>query len=103
MDGEKRKTFIPEERSRTVRQEILDILTGGELSASDLSKMVRKSEKEIYDHLDQLKKAGEVDIVPAVCSSCDYVFEQRAKVKKPSKCPKCKGTRIEPPHFVSVK
>lgn len=93
--------YIPEDRSQTIRQELLDILKTGEHSAGDLSRMVRKSEKEVYHHLEHLKKAGQVKIVPAICLNCDYAFEQRGKVKKPSKCPSCRSTRIEPPMFVS--
>ena len=93
---------IPEERIKTIRQEIVEILSGGEHSAADLSKIVRKSEKEIYDHLSHILQAGEIKIVPAICATCSYKFDERSKVKKPTKCPKCKSTRIDPPLFIAL-
>lgn len=96
------KDVAPEERSITIRQEIQQILQQGERSASDLSKMVRKSEKEVYGHLEHLISSGSIKIIPAMCNKCEYTFEERKKSKKPSKCPQCKSTHIEPAMFVSV-
>lgn len=93
------KEFIPEERSETIRQELLRLLADRQLSASVLSKEVRKSEKEIYDHLEQMNKTGVLIIIPAECRNCGYIFAQRDRAGKPGKCPKCKGTHIEPPLF----
>lgn len=89
----------PVERNITVRQEILAVLEEGECNASDLSKMVRLTEKDIYAHLDELSKSGRVETVPAACNGCGYRFEERRKARKPGKCPQCKSTRIDPPRF----
>ncbi len=35
---------------------------------------------------------------PATCLECDFVFDS-ARVKSPSKCPRCRSTRIGPPAF----
>lgn len=95
----KNKIKIPEERNETIREELLRWLEGRELTVGELSKVVGKSEKEIYDHLEQLQKSGLLVIIPAECGKCDYIFESREKVKKPSKCPKCKSTYIKQPLF----
>ena len=96
------KEIIPQERNATIRQELMRLLAGSQLSVSVLSKEIRKSEKEIYDHLEQIKRSGLLLIIPARCNDCGYLFEKRARPKKPSKCPKCKGTHIEQPLFSIV-
>ena len=34
-----------------------------------------------------------VEIIPARCKACDFVFGTD-KLSKPSRCPSCKGTRL---------
>lgn len=90
---------IPEERRLTIRQEIVRLIGEGDLEVGDLSKAVGKSEKELYDHLEHLFRAKALLIVPAECLHCGYLFSKREKVKKPGKCPQCKGTHIKQPMF----
>ena len=93
------KEIIPQERYETIRQEISRLLSERKFSAAALSKQIRKPEKEIYDHLDQLNKSGILLVTPAECGECGYRFEHRERAKKPGKCPKCKSTHIEQPLF----
>lgn len=95
----KSREKIPEERSLTIRAEILRLLEDGELTVGELSSAVRKSEKELYDHLEHLYRAKALVIIPAECLKCGYLFTKREKVKKPGKCPQCKGTHIKQPLF----
>jgi len=37
---------------------------------------------------------------PPTCRSCGYVFKDLKRLRKPSKCPRCKGERISPPRFI---
>lgn len=97
------KEKIPEERCSTIRQEIVAYLEYDELTVGDLSKKIGKSEKELYGHLEHLLQSKALAIVPAECLKCGYVFEGRGKVKKPGKCPNCKGTYIQPPLFTAEK
>jgi transcriptional regulator len=94
-----KKEFIPEERNETIRQELLRLLDGRELPVGVLSKEVRKSEKEIYEYLEQIGRTAALNITPAECRNCGYVFAKRHRPKKPGKCPICKGTHIEQPLF----
>ena len=94
---------IPEERKSTIRQDILKHLEFGEHSVSELSQSIGKSEKELYNHLEHLLNSKSIKIVPAECRKCGYVFENRDRVKKPSRCPECKGTYIEQPFFKLTK
>ncbi|WLQ11948.1 transcriptional regulator [Hahella aquimaris] len=95
----KSKTPIPQERNETVRRELMSVLLDGAFTVGSLSKLIGKSEKEIYGHLEHLQKTGSLNIEPARCGKCDYVFEDRSRVKKPGKCPKCKSTFIDEPVF----
>lgn len=93
------KERIPEERKETVRQEIINLLKNSKHTVGSLSKQVHRSEKEIIDHLSHIAIHKNVIIDPAECIKCGYVFHDRIKIKKPSKCPKCKGTYIEEPIY----
>lgn len=95
----KKPETIPEERDETIRKELIRLLEGRELPVGVLSKEVRESEKAIYEHLEQIKKSGALQIIPAECRSCGFTFDARGRVKKPGKCPHCKGTFIEEPLF----
>ncbi len=37
--------------------------------------------------------------MPATCKKCGYQFTDRERLKKPSRCPRCKSERIDPPRF----
>ena len=99
----KKRQRVPEERHVTIRQEILRLLEDDQLTVSDLSGIIGKTEKELYDHLAHLLVSGSLTIIPAECLKCGYVFENRKKVKKPGKCPDCKGTYIKKPMFTAAK
>lgn len=98
----KRGEKIPEERHVTIRQEIVRLVADGGLTVGELSKKIGKSEKELYDHLQHLLRAHALAVIPAECLKCGFAFTGRQKVQKPGKCPRCKGTHLKPPTFVSA-
>lgn len=89
----------PGERSRTIRQQLLEQLEDGPFSAAELSRLMRQSERDVLDHLEHLLRAGKVQALPASCAGCGFRFEKRTRSKKPGKCPQCRSTRIRPPRF----
>jgi predicted Zn-ribbon and HTH transcriptional regulator len=93
------KEIIPKAYHETVRQAIINQLQGRQLTAGALSKEIGRPEKEIYDHLEQIKRTVSLVTIPAECNACGYQFKDREKARKPSKCPKCKGTYINQPSF----
>ena len=100
--------FIPVERHGTIRREISSALDGRTLSAKEISTEVRISEKEVYEHLEHIqrsmnKKEHHLVINPAACMKCGFVFAKREKLKKPGKCPVCKGELIQEPLFSIAK
>lgn len=94
-----KKEIIPRERSATIRQELMHLLADRHLPVNALSREIRLSEKEIHSHLEQMQRTGILNITPARCCNCGYIFAKRDKLKKPGKCPQCKGTHIEQPLF----
>ena len=93
---------IPLERHETIRQKIVSILENNNLSAKDISSYVMIPEKDVYDHLAHIQKNKRdypLHITPAMCMKCSFVFRKRERLKKPSKCPVCRGTLIEEPLF----
>lgn len=95
------------DRHMTVRQAIQSNLERGPATALDLSGMVRIPEKEVASHLEHLAKSvkhdkKKLEIIPATCLNCDFVFEERRRFTKPSSCPSCKRSRIDAPRFQIV-
>jgi predicted Zn-ribbon and HTH transcriptional regulator len=110
MQGEdrmKKKTpepAAPVERHDTIRRKIVALLLEREHSAKDLSIELRVPEKEIYDHLEHIRKTvnkgeSELTVTPAACEKCGFVFKKRERLKKPGKCPFCRGELIREPIF----
>ena len=94
----------PKERSRTLRQSILDCLKKGPVTARDLSTLVHIREKDVVPHLEHLEKSlrrsrQRLLIEPAECLQCGFRFEERRRLSKPSACPRCRCQRIDPPVF----
>ena len=99
-----KKPAVPFERLETIRQAMISLLTGQTLSAREISGMVRISEKEVYEHLEHIRKgrhkAGhQIVVTPAECRECGFVFKKRDRLKKPGKCPICHSETITEPLF----
>ena len=93
--------FIPVQRNETVRQSIITLLEGQTLSAKEISANVRVSEKDVYEHLEHIQKKKTVSLAvsPAECRKCGYIFTNRERLRKPGRCPECKGESIQEPLF----
>ncbi len=94
----------PRERLRTIRDQLHKELCAGWVTARQLSTLVGIAEKAVPAHLEHLRKsaagAGErFEVEPAVCNKCDYRFEARERLTRPTRCPQCRGERIDPPRF----
>ena len=108
MKQRPRKPLVPVERQSSVRKEIMSAIEGEPLSAMNVSGIVGIPEKEVYDHLEHIQKTihkgGRILIVvPAECRKCGFRFRKRGKLKKPGKCPICRGEAIEEPLFAISK
>jgi hypothetical protein len=101
----RRREAHTESRSHTVRQDLaLALRAATPATARDLSKAVGASEKDVLDHLVHLAKSvrargEELVIAPARCLDCGFVFSQRDKPARPSRCAGCQGGRLTLPAF----
>ncbi len=97
----------PPMRNQTARQRILDVLKAADepLSSKDISSLARVSEKDLFQHLDHLRRSAKgealrLDMVPAHCMACGFVFAKRERTTRPGRCPLCKSTRVSPALFL---
>jgi predicted Zn-ribbon and HTH transcriptional regulator len=95
---------MTDERTRTLRQALAVALRDGPLSAHELSERVGVEERDVASHLEHLERSfkntgQKLAVLPARCVACGFAFKDRARKGRPSRCPKCKSERIEPPRF----
>jgi predicted Zn-ribbon and HTH transcriptional regulator len=74
------------------------------VSARELASRLGLREKDVADHLEHVARTLEargarLAVEPAQCRACGFVFEHRARLTRPSRCPECKREQIEPPLF----
>ncbi len=105
MKERPKKPAVPQAMNDTLRQEIIAELSEGPCSARDVSAAVGIPEKDVTGHLEHIRKTiaqsgRRLVIMPAECKKCGFVFSKREKLKRPGKCPLCKGESISEPHFV---
>ncbi len=87
----------------TIRQRIMAKLENSSMTARDLSKATRISEKEVIAHMEHVAKSLQppkrLVIEPSVCNKCGFVFSDRRRSSSPSRCPECRHEGISPPIF----
>ena len=89
---------------QTIRQQIIVLLDKTEMSARELSQTVGIREKEVYEHLAHISRSVNAQrkklvIIPSRCLGCGYVFEERKRFTRPSRCPRCKKEYIQSPMY----
>ena len=89
---------------KTIRQQIISLLEKDEMCAREISKAVGVREKEVYEHLEHIRrslKAQKKKLItdPFYCLMCNYVFKDRKRLSRPGRCPECKQTHIEPARY----
>lgn len=89
---------------QTLRQQMVDLLSGGEWTVREISQELGIREKEVYGHLDHIVKSAaarglKFTVIPCTCLDCDYVFSERKRLTRPGRCPQCKGSHLEAPRF----
>ena len=83
------------------RRALIDVLSYEPRSVSSIAREMglRRGDldEDLRHALRSARAAGHrVEIVPARCKSCDFVFGAD-KLAKPGRCPACKGTRLFEP------
>jgi transcriptional regulator len=94
--------LLPE---RTPRQRIIDLLTGTRLSSHQLAQMLGIPERQVEEHLTHVVRTIERHhsrrfiLEPSTCPDCDFIFRERTKLTRPSRCPRCKSEGITAPRY----
>ena len=83
------------------RKDLIPMLLEHPMSVTEISRFVDQTGKDTTEDLEHLLKSLKHSeytalIEPATCKKCGFEFGTE-KVRKPSKCPKCKGTWITEP------
>jgi predicted Zn-ribbon and HTH transcriptional regulator len=83
---------------------MMALLREQELDARDLAQALGLKEKEVYEHLAHVERSvaaagGKFIVIPSYCLLCGYVFEKRRRLTRPSRCPKCKRSKLQNPSF----
>jgi len=89
---------------KTIRKQMIELLDNKEMSARDLSQTLSIREKEVYTHLSHIARTvtaqkKKLIIIPSECLECGFVFEQRKRFTRPSRCPHCKSEHIQNPVY----
>ena len=89
---------------RTLRQQIIHLLTDASMDLWSLSQALGLNEKEVLDHLPHIVKSlsaqkARLDVQPAVCRNCGFTFRERRRLSPPGRCPRCKQNRVEGPWY----
>lgn len=89
----------------TVRQQIVQVLTGARCSARDLAHRLGVSERQVEEHLAHIAKSVGRDrqsrflLEPSACEDCGFTFRGRTRLTRPTRCPQCRSEAISPPRF----
>ena len=89
----------------TPRQRIIELITSTRLSSYQLAQMLGIPERQVEEHLTHVVKTISRDktrrfiLDPARCQGCDFVFRDRSRLTRPSRCPHCRSEAIEAPRY----
>ncbi len=93
------------EHELTVRQRIVQAITGTLRSARQLAGLLGIRERQVEEHLEHVVRSLARDrtkrfvLDPSCCLNCGYVFRGRSRLTTPSRCPRCRSEGISPPQF----
>lgn len=99
-----RKPVIPRTAQETSRHAIMALLIEGPISAKEISAVVGLPEKEVSAHLEHIRRSLHVtgavlEVGPAECRHCGFVFAKRERMTSPGRCPVCRHEAISDPLF----
>jgi transcriptional regulator len=89
---------------QTVRQQIISLLTERAMGAREVSQTLGIAEREVYAHLPHIARSlssqgKQLVVQHSRCLNCGYRFEDRQRLTRPGRCPRCKEGHLEPPKF----
>jgi len=92
------------DQKQTIRQEMIALLTQSQMTTRELSRVIGIREREVYEHLPHIARSvvaqrKKLVFEPFQCLVCGYVFQDRKRFTRPSRCPRCKESRLQEPTY----
>ncbi|OQW30487.1 MAG: hypothetical protein A4E19_09225 [Nitrospira sp. SG-bin1] len=90
---------------RTLRQRIIDLLTDTRMTTDRLARMLGIPERQVEEHLAHVIKTVSRDrsrrfiLEPSICLDCSFMFRDRTRLTRPSRCPHCRSEGISTPRY----
>jgi predicted Zn-ribbon and HTH transcriptional regulator len=87
----------------TLRKRMTELLERGWFTLRQVSQELGIREREALEHLEHVARSARgstpLRVEHARCIQCGFVFRKRSRLSPPSRCPRCKSERVEPPRF----
>ena len=89
----------------TTRQRIMQLIVGTLRTSRQLAELVGAPERQIEDHLAHIVRSVARDrgrrfvLDPSACQDCGFVFRERTRLTRPSRCPRCRSEAISAPRY----
>lgn len=85
-------------------EQIIEILKQNPQTVTQLANFFQLRPKDIkidIEHIHKSVKAKNLKLIiePAYCERCNFIFKDRTKIRKPSRCPRCNSESISEPIF----
>jgi predicted Zn-ribbon and HTH transcriptional regulator len=92
--------------SETTRQRLLRWIEGRDCDFEELRSALALSARELESELRHVERSvrgsgRHLHVEPPHCRACGFAFPGRAAkhLQPPSRCPRCRSQRIDPPRF----
>lgn len=83
----------------TRREEITELLKQRPYTPKELAEHFGVTMAEVIEDLEHVRRSTQHPYLfkfhPPKCMHCGFLFKERARMKPPSKCPKCRHEAIE--------
>lgn len=83
----------------------MELITGALRASRELAELIGIPERQVEDHLTHIVKTVARDKIrrfvlePSTCQDCRFVFRERTRLTRPSRCPRCRSEAITPPRY----
>jgi predicted Zn-ribbon and HTH transcriptional regulator len=86
---------------KTPRQRLAKLLTRGDFTVEQMARSLDAPVQRILDDLEHVRRStgDRFEMLPPECKGCGFVFDDRTRLGRPSRCPECRQERIDGPWF----
>ncbi len=86
---------------KTSRQRLVDLLTRGDFTIENMARSLDMPVQRVLDDLEHVRESvgDRFEMLPPECKGCGFVFGDRTRLDRPSRCPECRKERIDGPWF----